>query len=109
MSAAKEPSSENTKNPTILDVLLTSTLGVKVGEKGVSLQLMGILEEADYLDLFQSRFGLGFSAEKVLFVLVDGGHPPILVLLDFSAAFDTIDQCVLQNWFYELEMEDTIL
>lgn len=50
MSAAKEPSSENTKNPTILDVLLTSTLGVKVGEKGASLQLMRILEEANYLD-----------------------------------------------------------
>lgn len=70
---------------------------------------MRILEEAYYLDPFQSRFGPGFSTETALFVLVDGCGPPILVLLDLSTAFDTIDRGILQNWFYELEIEDTVL
>lgn len=56
------------------------------------------LDEADYLDPFQSRFTLGHNTETTLATLLDnlwkahsGDGATIMAFLDLSAAFDSID------------------
>lgn len=50
---------------------LTNPFLGKVVEKVVSLQLQQGLEQADYLDSFQSRFKSGHSIEMVLIKIVN--------------------------------------
>uniref|UniRef100_A0A803SUT5 Reverse transcriptase domain-containing protein n=1 Tax=Anolis carolinensis TaxID=28377 RepID=A0A803SUT5_ANOCA len=74
----------------------------KVLERVVASQLQGFLEDMDFLDQSQSGFRPGFSTETALVALVDDlrreldrGSVTLLVLLDISAAFDTIDHGIL--------------
>uniref|UniRef100_A0A803TPZ2 Reverse transcriptase domain-containing protein n=1 Tax=Anolis carolinensis TaxID=28377 RepID=A0A803TPZ2_ANOCA len=64
----------------------------------VASQLQGFFEETDYLDPAQSSFRPGHGTEMALVSLVDdlrreldSGSVSLLVFLDLSAAFDTVD------------------
>ncbi|KAF7254806.1 Quinone oxidoreductase [Varanus komodoensis] len=70
----------------------------KVLEQVGAGQLQALLDETDYLDLFQSGFSPGYGTESALVALYDDlrrerdrGSASVLVLLDLSVAFDTID------------------
>ena len=76
----------------------------KVLERLVVRQLLAYLSSADLLPPFQSGFRPGHSTETavlrvdiLLFVMlsVDRGDFAALVLLDMSAAFDTVDYDIL--------------
>ena len=65
----------------------------KVLERLVAGQLQALLDETDFLDLFQSGFRLGFGTETALVTLYDDlcrerdrGNVTLLILLDLSAA-----------------------
>ncbi|KAF7238001.1 RNA-directed DNA polymerase from mobile element jockey, partial [Varanus komodoensis] len=70
----------------------------KVLERVVAGQLQALLDETDYLDPFQSGFRPWYGTESTLVALYDDlcrekdrGSASLLVLLDLSVAFDTID------------------
>ena len=72
----------------------------KLLERLVVRQLMGYLSSADLLPSLQSGFRQGHSTESETAVLrvlsdilqaVDRGDTAALILLDLSAAFDTVD------------------
>ncbi|KAF7236183.1 Polynucleotide 5'-hydroxyl-kinase NOL9 [Varanus komodoensis] len=70
----------------------------KVLERVVAGQLQALLDETDYLDPFQSDFRPRYGTESALVALYDDqcreedrGSASLLVLLDLSAVFDTID------------------
>ncbi|XP_061466651.1 uncharacterized protein LOC133377174 [Rhineura floridana] len=74
----------------------------KVLERVVADQLQTLLDETDYLDPFQSGFRPGFGTETALVALYDDlcwekdrGSVTLLILLDLSAAFNTIDHGIL--------------
>ncbi|KAF7235229.1 Protein TANC1 [Varanus komodoensis] len=74
----------------------------KVLERVVAAQLQSLFDETDYLDPFQSGFRPGYGTESALVALYDDlcrgkdrGSASLLVLLDLSAAFDTIDHGIL--------------
>ncbi|XP_053138881.1 uncharacterized protein LOC128339283, partial [Hemicordylus capensis] len=74
----------------------------KVIERVVASQLQAVLEETDYLDPFQTGFRADYGVETALVGLMDDlqlamdrGSVTLLVLLDLSAAFDTIDHSIL--------------
>ncbi|KAF7245842.1 RNA-directed DNA polymerase from mobile element jockey [Varanus komodoensis] len=76
----------------------------KVLERVVAGQFQAFLDETDYLDPFQSGFRPGYSTESALVTLYDDlcrerdrGSASLLVLVDLSAAFDTINHGILLN------------
>ncbi|KAK9396605.1 RNA-directed DNA polymerase from mobile element jockey-like [Crotalus adamanteus] len=88
----------------------------KVVEKVVASQLLRSLDETNYLDPFQSGFRPGYSTETALVALTDDlwrardrGYSSILVLLDLSAAFDTIDHGILLRRLGEVGVGGTVL
>ncbi|KAF7245344.1 hypothetical protein EYD10_08460 [Varanus komodoensis] len=88
----------------------------KVLERVVAGQLQALLEETDYLDPFQSGFRPGYSTESALVALYDDlcrekdrGSTSLLVLLDLSAAFDTIDHGILLDRLAGLGVGGTAL
>ncbi|KAF7247075.1 putative RNA-directed DNA polymerase from transposon BS [Varanus komodoensis] len=88
----------------------------KVLEQVVAGQLQALLEETDYLDPFQSGFRPRYSTESALVALYDDlcrekdrGSASLLVLLDRSAAFDTIDHGILLDRLAGLEVGGTAL
>ena len=74
----------------------------KLLERVVAKQLITHLDQHGLLDKFQAAYPPGHSRETALLRLVndvlcsaDGGDLVLLVLLDLSAAFDSIDHCTL--------------
>ena len=74
----------------------------KMLEKSVLLKLQSFLNEQNILDIFQSGFKAFHSTESALLrvfndllVANDSGNSAILLLLDLSVAFDTIDHTIL--------------
>ncbi len=81
----------------------------KIIEKIVFNQLNNYLNSIEYLDNFQSGFRVHHSTETALIKIIndirfnsDSGKISVLVLLDLSAAFDTVDHNILlerlENW-----------
>ena len=74
----------------------------KLLERIVAKQLTDYLQSADLLPRLQSGFRSGHSTETAtlrvlsdIMTAVDGGDIAALVLLDLSAAFDTVDHAIL--------------
>ena len=81
----------------------------KVVERVVADQLQELLDETNTLDPFQSGFRPRYGTETAVVALMDdlmreadGGNMSLLVLLDISAAFDTIDHGILLGRLSEL-------
>ncbi len=81
----------------------------KIIEKAVFHQLNDILRQSNFYDVFQSGFRQHHSTETSLTKVIndiclntDSGKMSVLVLLDLSAAFDTVDHIIslkqLENW-----------
>ncbi|KAF7249253.1 putative RNA-directed DNA polymerase from transposon BS, partial [Varanus komodoensis] len=88
----------------------------KVLERVVAGQLQALLDETDYLDPFQSSFRPGYGTESALVALYndlcrekDRGSASLLILLDLSAAFDTIDHGILLDRLAGLGVGGTAL
>ncbi|KAF7246720.1 hypothetical protein EYD10_07352 [Varanus komodoensis] len=78
----------------------------------VAGQLQALLDETDYLDPFQFGFRPGYGTESALVTLYDDlcwerdrGSVSLLVLLDLSAAFDTIDHVLRQFHWLPIEVQ----
>ena len=79
----------------------------KVIEKVISIRILGHILDNNIVDSFQSAYRAGHSCETALLrvyndivTTVGKGNGSFRVLLDLSAAFDTIDH---DNLFYILE------
>ncbi|KAF7249944.1 Succinate--CoA ligase [GDP-forming] subunit beta, mitochondrial [Varanus komodoensis] len=88
----------------------------KVLERVVAGQLQALLDETDYVDPFQSGFRPRYGTESALVALYDDlcrekdrGNASLLVLLDLSAAFDTIDHGILLDRLAGLGVGGTAL
>ena len=76
----------------------------KLIEKIVAIQFVDHLRKNGLFDPFQSAYKKGHSTETALlkvqndlFIDIDNSNVSVLVMLDLSAAFDTIDRNVLLN------------
>jgi len=74
----------------------------KATEKVMASCLDSYLKDADFTELFQSAYKAGHSTETGLILVqndilcaIDDGQCITLVLLDLSAAFDTVDHKIL--------------
>ena len=74
----------------------------KIVEKAVSLQISSHLEKNDLSDIYQSAYKKQHSIETALvrvqndlLMALDSGCSVILLMLDLSAAFDTVDHSIM--------------
>ncbi|XDV35971.1 hypothetical protein PO909_005829 [Leuciscus waleckii] len=74
----------------------------KILEKSVFNQMQSFLDQNVALEMFQSGFKIKHNTESALlrvlndiFLFRDSGHSVVLLLLDLTSAFDTIDHGVL--------------
>uniref|UniRef100_A0A669DR24 Reverse transcriptase domain-containing protein n=1 Tax=Oreochromis niloticus TaxID=8128 RepID=A0A669DR24_ORENI len=81
----------------------------KILEKIVHCQLMDFLNENGILEVFQSGFKNFHSTESALLkvfndilLTCDSGNHVVLVLLDLTAAFDTVDHNILLSRLHHL-------
>ena len=88
----------------------------KIEECAMLEQLVPFLEEAGLIPHCQSAYRRFHSTETVLCKIYNDlvhticlGRSSLLVLLDLSAAFDTVDQQLLLNDFYNSGMRDVAL
>jgi hypothetical protein len=89
----------------------------KVLEKVIASQLMDHMKENDLLDKLQSAYKHGHSTETALLRvhndivnIVDQGKCAFLVLLDLSAAFDTVDHAILLSFLRDhIGLSGTVL
>ena len=79
----------------------------KILERAVADQLQAHLDTNGLHVKFQSAYRRGHSTETALLrilndllVMIDGGNNAVLVLLDLSAAFDTLDHTLLLQRFH---------
>jgi hypothetical protein len=75
---------------------------VKIVEKLISHKIMSHLERNNLLDPFQSAYRTDHSCETVIlsilndvYTAIDRGEITLLIMLDMSAAFDTVDHGLL--------------
>ena len=106
-----------TKTKIILpsDDMNNSFGGGKLIDKVVADHLQELLKEVDCLNQFQSGFRLCHGIETVLVTLqnnflteTDQWSAALLVLLDLSATFDTVNHGILLRWLESLEVEGNI-
>ncbi len=76
----------------------------KVLEKVVAKQLDAHFENNEFLDVYQSTYRKFHSTETTLtkvqsdiIGVLDSGGFVVMILLDLSAAFDTVDHSILLN------------
>ena len=89
----------------------------KIIEKAVSAQLHKHLDQHDLLDKYQSAYRKGHSTETALLrvqndvtLALDKGHSVVLIMLDLSAAFDTIDhQSLLKRLEHHYGLSGVVL
>ncbi len=88
----------------------------KVLEKVVFNQLSTFLQENGIFDNYQSGFRPQHSTESALLkvlndllLIVDSGTCAVLILLDLSAAFDTLDHGILLNRLQQIGIQGCVL
>ena len=88
----------------------------KILEKVVTLQLHDHLHSHHLYESFQSGFRPSHSTESALVRVLndllrssDSGSPSLLILLDLSAAFDTVDHNILYRRLQEVGITGTAL
>ena len=88
----------------------------KVLERVVLKQLQEHMDNCGYYDPFQSAYKKCHSTETALVRVnddllkaLDNGDSALLLLLDLSAAFDTIDFNILRNRLVEVNVTGTVL
>ena len=79
----------------------------KIVEKAASLQISSHLEKNDLSDIYQSAYKKQHSIETALvrvqndlLMALDSGCSVILLMLDLSAAFDTIDHSIMLHTLF---------
>uniref|UniRef100_A0A3B1IH82 Reverse transcriptase domain-containing protein n=1 Tax=Astyanax mexicanus TaxID=7994 RepID=A0A3B1IH82_ASTMX len=105
------PAQVDNYRPVSLLPFLSKTL-----ERGVLNQVSGFLSQNDLLDQNQSGFKKGHSTETALLSVTEAlktaraaGQSSVLILLDLSAAFDTVNHDFLLTILSNMGISDNVL